>query len=144
MRVYGAFEQFNASVQTVQPDQFQDALIEFNVSVKSINTKNKMRDRDLMKKDWFDADNFANMTFKSNSFKAEGDHYVLTGLLNIKGTSREETFIVKPVGTIKNKADKTFAYFTTEKKIDRSKFGLRSGFSVSNDVNIRLDILLTR
>jgi polyisoprenoid-binding protein YceI len=84
------------------------------------------------------------MNFKSKSFKQEGDQFVLIGMLSIKGISREETFIVKPVGAVKNESGKTFAYFTTEKMIDRSTYGLRSGFSVSNDVNIRLDILLTR
>lgn len=143
-KVNGGFEKFDARVQTAQTNQFQDAQIECNVDVKSINTKNKMRDRDLMKKDWFDADNHPLMNFKSISFKQDGDRFILTGMLTIKGISREETFIVKPVGALKTEAGKTYAYFKTEHIIDRSAYGLKSGFSVSNEVTIQLDIVLLR
>ncbi len=50
--------------------------------VKSINTQVEYRDNDMRSSNWFDADKFPTLTFKSTSFtKANGNNYKLKGTL---------------------------------------------------------------
>jgi polyisoprenoid-binding protein YceI len=51
-----------------------------------------MRDKHLKSDDYFDAEMFPKMTFESSGFKKEGDVYLATGNLTIKGTKKEVTF----------------------------------------------------
>ena len=82
--VEGNFKGFSGSMTASKPD-FTDAQIEFSVDVNTISTDNEMRDKHLKSDDFFNAEKYPAMTFKSISFKKiSAKAYELTGNLTIR------------------------------------------------------------
>ena len=72
----------------------------------------------LKSDDFFGVNNYPTATFKINSAgKFNSDKAVVTGLLTIKGKTEKASFVV----TRKERV------YTTQLKVDRSKFGVRYG-----------------
>jgi len=63
-----------------------------SVDVSTIDTKNKMRNKHLRGKDFFDVENYPQMTFRSTSISESDGIFTVNGLLTIKGTEKEVTF----------------------------------------------------
>lgn len=82
---------FNASEFSVNFDKenLASSSINAKISIGSLETGIKKRDKDLKKKKFFDIEKFTIIEFQSTSFKkiAEGN-YTMTGELTIKGTSK--------------------------------------------------------
>ncbi len=86
--VTGHFKDFTGSVTVTKPD-FSDAQAEITIKVASVNTNNERRDGHLKTDDFFNAEKFPEITFKSKSFKKTGDNtYKITGDLTMKGTTK--------------------------------------------------------
>ena len=146
--VEGSFKKFNGSISTSNPD-FSGASIEFTVDVKSISTDNDMRDNHLKSPDFFDAEKFPEMTFKSTSFKKiSGNKYELVGDLTMHGVTKSVKFSVDYGGTMNDGMGNTKAGFKATAVIDRFNYGLKwskatetGGLVVGNEVtiNIRLE-----
>ena len=82
--VEGSFRKFNGSMTASKAD-WSEAKINFNVDVNSINTDNADRDGHLKGDDFFNAEKYPQMSFKSTSLKKVGDKkYVLEGDLTIR------------------------------------------------------------
>ena len=62
--VEGNFKTFTGTMLSSKPD-FTDAKIDFSVDVASINTDNEMRDNHLKSDDFFNAEKYPKMSFKS-------------------------------------------------------------------------------
>jgi polyisoprenoid-binding protein YceI len=87
--VSGQFTEFNGDV-LFDPDTPETGQFNFIVKVKSINTNNGKRDNHLRSKDFFDADKFPEMTFKSSRIHhLEKNRYALEGLMTIKDVSQK-------------------------------------------------------
>jgi polyisoprenoid-binding protein YceI len=85
--VTGKFRNFNGKVETENAD-FSNAKIEFSADVNSIDTGAEGRDNHLKSPDFFDAENYPELSFKSSSFSKKGDDYILTGDLTIRDITR--------------------------------------------------------
>ena len=100
--VEGAFKKFTGNITSAKPD-FTDAAINFAIDVNSINTDNDMRDKHLKGDDFFNAEQYPNMTFKSTSFKKlSGNKYALSGNLTIRNVTKPVKFDVVYGGTAKD------------------------------------------
>ena len=87
--VSGSFKKYDGTV-TVKNDDFSDSQIELKIDVSSINTDNEGRDKHLKSDDFFNAEKFPSITFKSKSFKKVGEHkYKLVGDLTIRDVTKE-------------------------------------------------------
>src|ERR1043166_8312790 len=83
--VEGHFRTFEVTLSSTK-DDFSDAKIEMTADVKTIDTDNEMRDKDLKSANWFDAEKYPEIKFKSTSFKKmNGNKYLLTGDLTMHG-----------------------------------------------------------
>lgn len=123
--VEGSFKIFDGSLVAAKED-FSDAKINFTVDVNSINTDNSNRDGHLKSDDFFNAEKFPSMTFKSTSFKKKsGNMYELTGDLTIRDVTKKATFAVKYGGTTKDPYGNTKAGFKATGSIDRLGYGLK-------------------
>ena len=92
--VEGSFKVFNGTIQSSNAD-FSDAVINFSVDVNSVNTDNVKRDGHLKSDDFFNAEKFPQMTFKSTSFKKiSGNQYALEGDLTIRDVTKKVKFDV--------------------------------------------------
>ncbi len=143
--VEGSFKAFNGTMTSDKPD-FQGAAIDFTVDVNSISTDNNMRDTHLKSDDFFNAQKYPKMIFKSTSFKkVAGNKYVLTGNLTIRDVTKSVKFDVTYGGTAKDGNGNTKAGFKATAVVNRFDYGLKwnnlteaGGMTVGKDVTISL------
>ncbi len=91
--VNGSVSGLKANVN-INKDKAEASEVSGSVDVNTLDTGNKMRDKHLKSKDYFEADKFPAMTFKSKSIKKEGDNFVVLGTLKIRDIEHEEKFIL--------------------------------------------------
>lgn len=147
--VEGYFKTFNGTAVSKTPD-FTNANIAFSVDVSSVNTDNETRDKHLKSDDFFNAEQYPNMTFSSTSFKkVKGNYYVLEGNLTIRDITKKVKFAVIYGGSTKDPWGGTRAGFKASTNISRKEFGLKwnkateaGGAVVGDDVTINLNVEL--
>ncbi len=122
--VSGIFSNASA-VMLAANDDFSDAEISFEAEVNSISTGNEQRDEHLKAADFFDAEKFPMIAFKSLSFDKKSDtQYLLNGELTIRDVTRPISLEVEYTGTVVDPYGQTKAGFEMNGKISRSEFGL--------------------
>jgi len=149
--VEGNFKLYSGLVQSTTSD-FSNATVEFEVDVNSINTENEMRDKHLKSDDFFNAEKFPKMTFKSTSWKKVGEqNYILEGDLTIRDVTKRVAFNATYGGTIKDPWGNTKAGFKATSTINRFDYGLKwntlteaGGATVGKDVSITINLELTQ
>ena len=80
--VKGQFNEYEADIAF--EDQLNDASFEFDAKINSINTNNNDRDNHLKSADFFDAEQFPSLKFKSKNVVENGKNLEITGDLTIK------------------------------------------------------------
>ena len=90
-KVNGSVGGLKASVN-INKENLAKSEISGSVDVSTLETGNKMRDKHLKSKDYFEADKFPTMNFKAKSITKQGDNFLLVGLIKIKEIEREEKF----------------------------------------------------
>lgn len=142
----GNFKSFDGTLVSKNAD-FSDADITFTVDVKSINTDNEMRDKHLQGDDFFNAEKYPQMKFKSSSFKkVSGNKYILEGDLTIRDVTKKVKFDVVYRGTQKDPYGNTKAGFKATGSIKRMEYGLKWNVMteaisvVADDVNIVVNL----
>lgn len=141
--VEGNFGSFDGSVSTTK-DNFSDATIKFNITVKSIDTDDESRDEHLRNADFFDVEKYPTMKFESTSIKKSVDNNLLvTGDFTMHGVTKEITMNAKYGGTIVDPWGNTKAGFKVTGKIDRTNWGLvynstmdTGGLMIGNEIEI--------
>ena len=142
--VYGGFRNIEGNVTF---DEKQNSILNIvaKIDVNSIDTGNSKRDRHLKSPDFFDANNFPYIIFESSDVKKlENEKYIVTGLLTMRGISKNITLRGERKKNINNKR----MVFSAESLIDRQDFGISwnrpfqkiAGMMVSNEVKILLKI----
>jgi polyisoprenoid-binding protein YceI len=142
--VDGNFKIFDVSLKADKED-FSDAIIEMTATVKSIDTDVEMRDNDLKKPDWFDAEKYPKLIFKSTAFKKiSGKNYKLEGNITIRGITKPITFDVVYNGKALNPMTQKYsAGFTITGKLNREDFFVGTKPSagvVGNEVELKSDV----
>ncbi|MCB0751369.1 MAG: YceI family protein [Ignavibacteriae bacterium] len=149
--VEGKFKNFEAKITTAN-ENFDGASIEFTADVNSIDTYNEKRDQHLMSDDFFNAEKFPKLIFKSKSFKKVDDkNYKLVGDLTIRDITKEVTLDAKYGGTITDPWGNTKAGFKIDGDINRFDYGLKwdaaietGGLVVSKDVKLIINLELNK
>lgn len=124
----GTFNSIDAKITSSKPD-FTDAVVELTADINSINTDNDQRDTHLKSADFFDAQKFPTLTFKSTSFKKVSDKkYKVSGNLTLKGVTKPVVLDVVLGGTTTNPmSKKPVVGFKITGSIKRSDFGVAAG-----------------
>ena len=149
--VTGSFSKFDATMESSK-DDFSDASISFEADVNSISTNNEQRDAHLKSADFFHAEKFPKITFKSTSLEKQNDSdYVLKGDLTIFGVTRPVSLNVHYEGSAVDPWGQNKAGFEIEGKIKRSDFGLKwnalteaGGAVVSDDVRLIMNVQMIK
>lgn len=141
--VSGVFNDFDVTVTSSKPD-FSDAQFALTANVASIDTRVEARNKHLKSADFFDAEKFPTLTFKSNSLKSTGKNmYKLSGDLTLHGITKPVIMDLEYKGTVENPmSKKQTAGFQVTGTIKRSDFNLGSGFPepmISDEVRIKAD-----
>ena len=101
--VNGKFLDYTGNL-TTDGTALTGAKFDFTVKINSINTNVEARDNHLKSADFFEAEKYPNMTFKSTKIEAlkKKDHYLLYGKLTIKDVTKDVVFDVYYGGTAKS------------------------------------------
>ncbi len=142
--VTGAFKTFEGTVYA-EGDTFEDAEVEFSLDVMSIDTNNEQRDGHLKAPEFFDAEKYPKITFKSTSFeKIDDEEYKLHGDLTIKDITKPVTLDVEFGGTATDFYGNLKAGFEITGKINRKEFGLVwDGVTEAGSIVVGEDVKLT-
>ncbi len=115
----------------------------------SIDTRDENRDNHLRSADFFDVEQYPELTFTSTDIRPDGDAFVLVGDLTMHGVTRSVSFALEFNGAAGNPlADgNPTAGFSAETEISRKDFGLEwnvgletGGVLVADKVKIVLEI----
>ena len=145
-KVRGHFTKYTATLN-YDESNIANSSAEVTIDVNSINTENKKRDNHLRSPDFFAVEEYPNITFKSSEIKKDGDNYLATGALTIRGVTKQVSFPFEITGKIVDPWGNTRIGIEGSLKINRKDFGVKwskvmdgGGLVVSDDVNIDLVI----
>ncbi|MEO7524553.1 MAG: YceI family protein [Ferruginibacter sp.] len=150
--VKGQFRQFEASIYTTG-DDFMSAEIDCSIDVLSVDTNSPDRDKHLKSVDFFDAEQFPQISFTSNTVENvdKDGSYELWGNLTIKGISKKIKVDVEFGGVVKDPWGNEKAGFAINGKVNRKDWGLNwnaaletGGILVGEEVHISCEIQLMR
>jgi len=147
--VKGSFGEFSGQLIT-DGDDFTTSEISFQINPASITTGSADRDAHLRSPDFFDVENFKEITFTSGKLVKKGDdEFSLSGNLVIKGVSQPVKLDVEFGGLMTDPWGNVKAGFTIEGKISRKDFGLTwnaaleaGGVLVGDEIRLNLDVQL--
>jgi polyisoprenoid-binding protein YceI len=146
--VKGSFSGLNGTLVEDPTDPTRSS-VEASVDVTTVSTGDPQRDGHLKSADFFDAEKYPKMTFKSTAVKRTGEgEYSVTGDLTLHGVTKAVTFEVEgPSAPGKDPWGNTRIGLSASTKINRKDFGLSwnsaletGGILVGEDVTITLDV----
>jgi polyisoprenoid-binding protein YceI len=145
--VEGSFKKFNGNFTAAKAD-LTDAKVNFTIDVTSIDTDNENRDKHLKSDDFFNAEQFPQMTFKSTSIKkVSGNKYALYGNMTIRNVTKPVKFDVIYGGTAKDGYGNIKSGFKATTVINRFDYNLKwntlteaGGATVGKDVTIDMKL----
>ncbi|MBC3784519.1 YceI family protein [Spirosoma utsteinense] len=149
--VTGSFGQYEGQL-IMNGDDFEDAKINFSADISSISTNNEQRDTHLKSGEFFDADQFPQLTFASTGMKKTGDDtYELSGDLSLHGVTKPVILKAEYGGQMQDFHGQTKAGFEVTGVIKRKEYGLTwdgvteaGGVVVSDDVRLIMNIQVTK
>jgi polyisoprenoid-binding protein YceI len=122
--VTGRFDDFDIQLASAKGD-FSDASLNGTIKVKSIDTGNEGRDRHLKTDDFFNAEKFPEINFKSTSVeKIDEKNFKITGDLTIRDVTKKVTWDAVLNGTLVSKQGTRAAWKATL-AFNRFDFGLK-------------------
>ncbi|CAN5517039.1 YceI family protein [soil metagenome] len=149
-KVRGSFSAFDATIQ-MEGDDLSTLAAEATIETASITTNDEKRDAHLKSDDFFSADQYAQIAFKSREVSnVSGDSFTLLGDLTI----RDKTVQVELDGTFLGTGTDPWGgqriAFEAEGKISRKDFGLTwnqvletGGVLVSDQIVLVLEVQAT-
>lgn len=90
----GTLSDVTATVK-INPSDLSKSEVSGKAPVKTLDTKNGMRNKHLMSKEYFNVEQYAYMTFKSTSITLVEGVYKAKGKLKIKDIEKDVTFTLK-------------------------------------------------
>jgi polyisoprenoid-binding protein YceI len=144
--VRGQFKEFEG---TAHIDDANPSASTVSVTIKgqSIDTGNADRDAHLRSGDFFENDTYPDVTFVSTEVARDGDDWVVTGDLTIKGVSKSVSVTFEPTGSAKDPFGNTRAGFEGSTTINRKDWGITwnaaletGGVLVSDKVKLEFDV----
>ena len=149
--VRGRFKEIEATLRGDR-DHPDDAGVEATIAVASIDTGVADRDAHLRGADFFDAEHFPEITFRSTRIegtppKQEGDRFQLRGELTIRDSAMDVVLDCEYQGRGTDPWGKTRAGFSFRTEIDRREWGLKwnqaietGGVLVANKVRLDVEV----
>lgn len=145
--VKGLFNDYSADIDF--NDDLKEANLQFEAKINSIFTNNADRDNHLKSADFFDAEQYPSLKFKSTNIQGNGSEYEITGDLTIKGITKPVTLNAEFSGLMTDPWGNTKVGLNLDGKINRKDFGLTynaaletGGVLVGEDVKLNAEIQL--
>jgi polyisoprenoid-binding protein YceI len=137
--VKGKIEKFTSKISTPKED-FSGGSVEVTADVRSITTGIVKRDNELRSPNYFDAEKYPEIIFKSTLFKKLSENnYEVMGNLTMHGVTKPFKLMAICTKSVNAASQRQVALFKISGKVNRSDFGIGKGTSstlVSNTVSI--------
>ena len=144
--VRGSFTDFTgtAHVDTANP---ASSKVEVSIVADSISTGNEQRDGHLKSGDFFESEQFPNITFTSTDVTRDGDDWTITGDLTIKGVTHSIAVPFEYTGSATDPFGNTRIGFEGAATLLRKDWGFTwnaaletGGVLVSDKIKLQFDI----
>lgn len=122
-RVGGTFGEWGGTIaiDTVTP---ANSRVDVSIKTASIDTKNAQRDNHLRSPDFFAADSFPAITFRSRQVTKQGSQLRILGDLTMRGVTRPVVLTGEYAGAFNDPWGKGRTAFTATTTINRQEFGV--------------------
>jgi polyisoprenoid-binding protein YceI len=144
-KVRGTFKDFSGTI-VIDEDPLKST-VEARVGLASVDTGDEQRDAHLKTSDFFDIEQYPDMTFTTTGLRADGDDYLLDGELSIVGIAKPVTFELEFEGVSTDPWGNTKAGFSAKTEINRKDWGMNynaaletGGVLIGEKAKIELDI----
>jgi len=145
--VRGQFKVISGKLE-IDEQHPENSVVEAQAETASIDTHEPNRDAHLRSPDFFDADTYPTITFKSTKVESTGsDTYRVQGVLDMHGVQKDVVFDAEYAGQQKDAYGMTRAGLSATSRINRKDFGLNwnaaleaGGVLVSDNVKIEIDL----
>jgi len=138
VNVYGRFNQLEGKV-AFDPNNPAASSINVTIAANSVDSNNERRDNHLKSPDFFNAEQFTEIVFKSTSVKKSGsDRYTIEGELSLHGVTKTITAEATFTGSGENarRGSKSVG-FETHFVVKRSEFGMNfMQDALSDDIEV--------
>jgi polyisoprenoid-binding protein YceI len=149
--VRGRFENFTGVVEFNEQDLTQSK-VDVQIEAASVNTREAQRDGHLKSPDFFNADKYPYLTFKSRRIeKTDATHGRVVGDLTIRDVTKEAVLNVEYAGQAKSPWGTTSAGFSATTKINRKDWGLTwnqtletGGVLVGDEISVNVDLEIVK
>lgn len=150
--VKGMFQHVEGSVQW-DGQSFENASVTARIDSSSITTYNEMRDNHLRTNDFFNAEQYADITFQSTRIEPDGDdEFKIYGDLTIRDVTKPVVLDTEFEGLVEKDAfGMRRAAFTATTSINRRDFGVNwngaiesGGVVVGDKVKVSLHIAVVQ
>ena len=148
--VTGTFKEFEGNLET-ETEDFEGANASFSLNVNSVDTNVADRDNHLKSNDFFNAEQYPNITFNGTLNKVNSSDYKLIGDLTIRDVTKKVELDVEYGGSMVDGYGQTKAGFEISGKINRKEFGLTwsmvteaGGVVVGDDVKLQLNVQVVK
>lgn len=145
--VHGRLEEFTGTAES-RGDDFDHARFSFNAMAASLSTGSEDRDNHLRGEDFFNVEEFPEISFLSTSMmKVDDNNYVMVGDLTMRGVTKPVTLSVEFNGIMNDPWGNTKSGFSASAKLNRTDWGLTwnsvletGGVLVSEEVVLSIDV----
>ena len=146
-KVRGAFADFKGTI-TADPESWDKAQIDVEISTPSITTHNDRRDADLRSPNFFAVDTFPTITFKSTKIERKGDDAKIYGNLTMRGVTKAVVLDGHFNGIQKGSGQATDRVgFDASTTINRLDYGVKwnrvvegGGVTLGDEVKIEINV----
>jgi polyisoprenoid-binding protein YceI len=137
---------FRGSVEDLSAS-LENGVLSGSAKVSSVKVKDDNLTGHLMAPDFFDAEQFSEITFRSTSIEGEGDQVTVNGELTLKGVTKPITATGTLEGPAQDFMGNTRLGFTLETTIDRTDYGVSwnaelpsGGKALSDEVTLHVEL----
>lgn len=122
-KVRGSFSDFTGSIEI--GDSPETSSVEVDIQVASVSTRDAQRDGHLTSADFFDAEQYPTITFRSTAVRDQGGNgYAVDGDLTLLGTTKPVRLDLSYLGTARDPWGNDKAVFSAQAEVDREEWGL--------------------
>jgi polyisoprenoid-binding protein YceI len=146
-RFRGRFNDYDVTLRSTDGE----LSIEGRVNVASIDVKDENLYPHLLSPDFFDAERYPELTFKSVAVRQDGDQLVIDGDLTVKGVTQRVEGRGTLTGPTTDIGGNERIGLELETTVDRTAYGLvwnaplpSGGVAVSNEVKLEIELELAR
>lgn len=149
--ISGSFQEFESIILT-EEDDFTTAQINVKLKTASIQTNNHQRDEHLRASDFFAADQYPEILFRSTKIVRQDDNsFEIGGDLTMKGITHPVKLAAEYNGIVRDAWGGQRAGFIISARINRSNWGISfnavletGGVALSDEVKISCEVQLVK